>query len=166
LRDVSNFENLLVLRTFSKGYGLAGLRLGFLVANPELIALLKQASQPFPVTSLTQKAAIAALADRDFMAKTKRLMKNEREFLTKELRARDFAVVESKANNLLVKVTPQFTSSDECVLQLAAQGISVVNGSSFRGLGREFIRVSPRTREVNTKFLEGLDESLKAKGRE
>lgn len=160
IQEVNELDNLIVLRTFSKGYGLAGLRVGFCVANSKVIQALKMVNQPFPVSSLVQKAAVVALKDINFMIKTKNFMSKERKFLTGALFQRGFEVIESKANNLLVKVTPIFESSDEFVSKLSEEGVSVVNGTAFRSLEGKFVRVSPRLRETNKQFIKKLDEAI------
>lgn len=158
--SVSSINNLIVLRTFSKGFGLAGLRIGFMVADPEIVMLLKKVSQPFPVSRLAQKAAIEALNDIAFIDQTKKFMKKERQFLSTQLTARGFTVIDSSANNLLVLVKPVFSSSNECVDRLMVEGVSVVNGSSFGLSEVEFIRVSPRLRKTNNQFLKALDSII------
>lgn len=158
IREVKNFENLIVFRTFSKAFGLAGLRVGFIVANPRLIKILKKVRQPFPVSGLSQKAALAALSDKGFIRKSRRFMNREREFLIKELQKRGFEIIKSQANNILVKFDKLFNSSDEFLKLLAKKDISVVDGRSFRGLGKAFIRISPRKRKTNKKFLKCVDE--------
>lgn len=160
IREVNQLDNLIVLRTFSKGFGLAGLRVGFCAANSKVIQALKMVHQPFPINSLVQIAAVAALKDIDFMIKTKKFMNKERRFLTEALLQRGFEVIESKANNLLVKVAPLFDSSDEFVNKLSEEGVSVVNGTAFRGLERKFVRVSPRLRKTNKQFIKKLDEII------
>jgi histidinol-phosphate aminotransferase len=160
VKEVSKLRNLIVLRTFSKGFGLAGLRIGFCVASPEIIQVLKMVSQPFPVNSLALKAAQIALKDKDFMIKTKRFMDSERKFLASKLRGLELMVIESQANNLLVKVTPCFRSSNDFVNQLSNKGVSVVNGTAFKSLGREFVRISPRSRSINLLFLKLLKSTI------
>lgn len=160
IEDTQGLDNLIVLRTFSKGFGLAGFRVGFCVAKEEIIQSLKQAGQPFAVAALSQKAAIAALADDEFIQQTKCFMNKERKFLTKELRKRGFQVINSQANNLLVKVNKLFPSSDIFVAQLNELGVSVINGTSFKFSGNGFVRISPRTRSVNKKFLNAIDRIL------
>lgn len=160
IKEASRLKNLIVLRTFSKGFGLAGLRIGFCVASSKITQALKMISQPFPVSSIALKAAAIALEDKEFMKKTRRFMDAERDFLTKGLRKIGFEVVDSQANNLLVKVTPSFQSSNEFVNKLGNMGISVVNGTAFKGLGQEFVRISPRSRKTNLQLLESLKVSL------
>lgn len=160
VKEIRRFKNLIVLRTFSKGFGLAGFRVGFCVANRKVIEKLKYSEQPFPVSTIAQKAAIFALTDKQFMKRTKDFMKQEREFLSKELSARGFMVVKSEANNLLVKINRMFKSSTDFVSKLNSNGVSVVDGANFNGLNGKFIRVSPRLRETNEKFIKVIDSIL------
>lgn len=160
IKNTSELENLIVLRTFSKGFGLAGFRVGYCVTNQEIIQMLRQNSQPFAVAVLSQRAAIAALTDDNFIDKTRNMMNKEREFLTTELQKRGFHVVPSQANNLLVNITKLFSSSDEFVLRLNTQGVSVVNGTNFKFLGNRFVRISPRKRRTNLVLLKVIDEIL------
>lgn len=160
VNEVTNLPNLIVLRTFSKGFGLAGLRIGFAVADPKLTAVFNKIAQPFPISSLSLLAASLALKDQQFIVKSRKLMNRERVFLSNELKELGFTVFPSLANNLLVKVTPNFKDSDQCVDKLAKVGVSVVNGTAFRGLRKDFIRLSPRTRIINTLFIEKLSKLL------
>lgn len=158
IRETTELKNLIVLRTFSKAFGLAGIRVGFCVADMEIIKSLENVIQPFPVSAISQNIAIAALNDKRFLKTTKGFMKMERDFLTSELTKRGLEVIRSKANNLLV-ITP--ASSTEFVIKLNRKGISVVDGSSFGFENSNFIRVSPRTRKINKKFIGIIDEIFK-----
>lgn len=160
IRESQDINNLIVLRTFSKGFGLAGLRIGFCVAKPLVVEKLKQISQPFPVSSIAQKLAVTALKDKKFMSKTKRFMKQEKEFLTRELENREFKVIKSEANNLLIKINPIFESSTDFVRLLNSKGISIIDGINFDGLGTKFVRISPRLRDTNIQLLKAIDEIL------
>ena len=155
--EVDNLKNLVVLRTFSKGFGLAGFRIGFCVASKEIIRLLEQKSQPFPVSTIAEKAALLALKDTKFIKKTKEFMDNERAFLSRELEKRGFGVIDSQANNLLVRVPEP---SIRFVERLNEKGVSVVDGSSFNFGSFSFVRVSPRLRKTNKKFLQVIDQLL------
>ena len=105
INETKDFDNLIVLRTFSKGFGLAGIRIGFCVAGEGIIKLLERSGQPFPVSSISEEIAIVALKDKQFLKTTKTFMKAERDFLAGELSKKGFTVVKSQANNLLV-ITP------------------------------------------------------------
>ncbi len=95
---------LLVLRTFSKIYGLAGLRIGYGIGPAPLIALLNRAREPFNTNSLAQAAATAALRDVEHVSRTLAVTETGRKFLAEQCRALGLAVVPSVANFLLVDV--------------------------------------------------------------
>ena len=162
ITETNRFKNLIVLRTFSKGFGLAGLRIGFCVASKNIVRLLQQASQPFPVATVAEKAALVAFADTQFIKKTKEFMKSEREFLNRELKKRGFEVVRSEANNLLVVIPPFIP---DLVRRLSEKGVSVVDSSAFNLNEVKFFRVSPRLREVNRKFINVIDQILSELGK-
>ncbi len=160
IRESNIFRNLIVLRTFSKGFGLAGFRIGFCVASKDIIRKFERGSQPFPVSTVAEKTAIAALADKDFIKMTKKFMKNERSFISRQMRKRGFEVVDSQANNLLIKIPKSFKRFSQ---MLKMKGVSVVDSSSFDFEKGIFIRVSPRLRTINIKFIQIIDQIIKTR---
>ncbi len=104
LRFVREGRLLLVLRTFSKIYGLAGLRIGYGIGPAPLIALLNRAREPFNTNSLAQAAATAALGDVEHVARTQDVTEGGRKFLTEQARGLGLPVVPSVANFVLVDV--------------------------------------------------------------
>ena len=96
-------ENVIVLRTFSKAYGLAGLRIGYAVAHPELINLLNKVRQPFNANLMAQSAAMAALDDVTHIVETREMVFKGIEFFERELPKLGVEVVPSGANFLLIK---------------------------------------------------------------
>lgn len=157
IKEINGLRNLIVLRTFSKGFGLAGFRIGFCAASKKTVRLLEQVSQPFPVSTVAGKVALIAFKDTRFIKKTKKFMDCERNFLSHELEKRGFDVIKSQANNLIVMVSKP---SAEFVSKLNKKGVSVVDGSSFSFNSLSFIRVSPRLRETNKKLLLAIDQLL------
>eukprot|EP00999_Lentomonas_sp_LEN2_P002808 NODE_676_length_1275_cov_87.836237_g637_i0.p1 GENE.NODE_676_length_1275_cov_87.836237_g637_i0~~NODE_676_length_1275_cov_87.836237_g637_i0.p1 ORF type:complete len:370 (+),score=68.00 NODE_676_length_1275_cov_87.836237_g637_i0:72-1181(+) len=93
--------HLVVLRTFSKAYGLAGLRIGIGMASPEIIEMLNRARQPFNVTHLSQVGALAALDDKEHLERVVTLNSQERTRMTEELSRRGVTVVPSQGNFVL-----------------------------------------------------------------
>jgi len=102
LRRVRAGQPVFCLRTFSKAYGLAGLRIGYLVGPPEHVAEMNKVREPFNTNHLAQVAALAALADERHLRRVVRLNKQERARLGSELAALGLDVVPSEANFLLV----------------------------------------------------------------
>lgn len=154
---MNRLRNIVVLRTFSKGLGLAGFRIGFCATSEEIIQKLKRASQPFPVSTIAQKVALIAFEDIEFIKKTKNFMDGERNFLSRELEKRGLKVITSQANNLLVEVSEP---SIKFVERLNKRGVSVVDGSAFNFKKASFIRVSPRSRGTNKRFIQIIDQLL------
>ncbi len=150
---VTEYENAVVVRTFSKAFGLAGLRIGYGIIPEWLTSAYKKILIPFSVNSIAIKAAIASLRDHEYLRKTVELVKQERAFLTENLQ-RVFKVYPSKANFVLVDVSP--AKSSVVYAELMKRGIIVRDCSSFRGAGDSFIRVTVGTREQNELVVEAL----------
>lgn len=145
---------LFILRTFSKGYGLAGLRIGYAVARPEGISLLHKVRQPFNVNAMAQAAALAALDDDAHLDKTRRMVADGLHQVTAGLAERGIAYVPSVVNFLLVKVG----KGREISAALQRQRV-IVRPVDVYGLG-DFVRVTIGTPEENSRFLAGLDAVL------
>lgn len=148
--------NLIVLRTFSKALGLAGLRVGMAFANRDIINKLNDFQQPFPVSSTALIAANAAMNDAVFLERTKRFIAAERIFLTRRLTQRGFLVTRSVTNNLFV----MRNDAKAVIRMLAALDVSVIDGSFFPGNITKGFRISLRDKRTNRKFLARLDEAL------
>jgi histidinol-phosphate aminotransferase len=99
-----SYPNVILVRTFSKAYGLAGLRVGFAIGRPELIGPLNQVRTPFNVTTLGQVAAAAAIGDTEFVKQTRTLNQAGMKFVVSELARAGFTQVPSVGNFVLVEV--------------------------------------------------------------
>jgi histidinol-phosphate aminotransferase len=148
LAFVARRPGTIVMRTFSKVFGLAGLRVGFGVADTELAGYLERARHPFNVNRLAEVAALAALDDRDFVEMTLRENAAGRDFLTCELRAKGFEVWPSDANFVLVR------AGVDVYDPLLAEGVIVRPMAGF-GLP-DCVRVSVGTARENRRFVEAL----------
>jgi histidinol-phosphate aminotransferase len=95
---IKDHENVIVTRSFSKGYALAGIRLGYLVARPEMVEHLTKIKDSYNCDMLSQAAGIAALSDQDYLRETRSQIIATRGRLTSELRAMGYTVPESQAN--------------------------------------------------------------------
>ncbi len=145
------FPRLLVLRTFSKIAGLAGLRVGYAVGTAETIDRLNRVRAPYNVNRLAQVAALAAVEDREHRDKTRQFVLEERAFLTRELAKHGFLFPPSQANFLLVKVSDA-TKAREA---LARAGILVRDGAAVGFPGH--LRISIGLHETNQRLLDVLD---------
>lgn len=153
---VRRFPNLLVSRTFSKAYGLAGLRVGYGLAQPQLTDLLNRVRQPFNVNSLAQAAALAALADSEFLARSDALNREGLRRLESAFSELGLSFVPSRGNFVLVKVGPAARVYQE----LLKRGVIVRPVGNY-GLP-EWLRVSVGLPEENARFLAVLPAALAA----
>jgi len=146
---------ILTLRTFSKLYGLAGLRIGYGVAPKELIALMQRVRQPFNVNAPAQWAALAALDDTDHVRKSLEVNRQGLEYLQTEFDKLKLKYVPSQGNFILVHVG----KGQEVFKQLLTQGVIVrpMGGYKFP----EHVRVTVGTMEENRKFIEALQKVVK-----
>ncbi|MBT2233433.1 histidinol-phosphate transaminase [Nonomuraea sp. NEAU-A123] len=136
--------NVVVLRTFSKAYALAGLRVGYCVGAPEIIAQVRKAQTPFSVSALAQEAAIAALQEHEEVARRVALTVREREHVTHELRALGYDLPTSQANFLWLPLGQNSTAfTDHCL----------DNGVIVRAFAGEGVRVTIGLPEENSAFL-------------
>jgi histidinol-phosphate aminotransferase len=109
--------NVLVMRTFSKIFGLAGIRLGYAIAVPGTLAPLNRVKEPFAVNLLAQAAGVAALADKDFLRKTVETTRKERHFLYDQFERLGLECIESHTNFVLVKIGPRASDLQEELLK-------------------------------------------------
>jgi histidinol-phosphate aminotransferase len=155
LSRLGEFPNLVILQTFSKAWGMAGLRLGMAFARQEIIALMNRIKYPYNLSSLTQKTALELLADS---GKTREWVKNlleQREWLARELKKIGCieTVFPSDANFLLVRVKGARAIYDS----LTARGI-VVRDRSRIVLCRESLRITVGTPEENRLLIDYLNK--------
>lgn len=152
---IQNRKNVMSVRTFSKAYGLAGARLGYVLANREVVAIINRVSQPFNANRIALAGAKAALLDKDYFEYTLNELKNNRNYLMKSLHNRGFNVVESHTN--FVFFEGQF-SAKQLQERLLKRGIFVQAGD---GWGYpQGIRVTVGTWGEIEAFLTGLDQVL------
>ncbi|MEN7973114.1 MAG: histidinol-phosphate transaminase [Verrucomicrobiota bacterium] len=148
-------KNIIVLRTFSKAYGLAGLRIGYAVAHSELIDLLNKVRQPFNVNAMAQAAALAALDDVTHLVETRAMVFKGLEFFTDELPKIGVEVVSSGANFILAR-----TGKGREVFQELQKRKVIVRPMDPYGLP-DHIRITIGTPEQNRMVLNALKEIKK-----
>ena len=155
---LDGFDNVVVLRTFSKAFGLAGLRIGYAVACEQIVELMKKAKLPFNTSFLAQQAALAALDDLSYVKWVVDEVRRGRDFLYRGLRVLSgVRPYQSQANFLLVEVEG---SASELCNRLLERGVAV-RLLKNRGLPPDkFFRVTVGLPEENELFLEALEEVL------
>lgn len=153
----SGWKNVLVLRTFSKIYGLAGLRVGYGMGHEDLISWINRAREPFNVNSLAQLAARAALRDKAHVQKSRQMNSQEKEYLYGKFKELGLPYVPTQANFIFVDLK---TNCREVFRRMLEQGVIIRTGDIF---GHDtFIRVTIGTREQNQRFIRTLEEVLKS----
>jgi histidinol-phosphate aminotransferase len=154
LKLLSQYPNLILTRTFSKVYSLAGLRVGYGVASKEMVELLNRIREPFNVNSLAQVAALAALKEKAYYQRINKEIASEKRRLYKNLKKMNMSFVESATNFVLIDVK---TDSLQVSQKLLRQGV-IVRDMGFWGLD-QFIRVTIGTPKENDKFIKALKET-------
>lgn len=152
------YDNVLVLRTFSKVFGLAGQRIGYGVTSKKIVDYMMRIKPIFSLTRVSQRCAITALRDTEFFEKCVKDGIKSRGMLYDGLKKfKDLKVYPSEANYLLVEVKNGM-SSTEFSKELLKRGVIVRDCSSFDGLEPYYVRVSIGTFEENERFLKILEE--------
>jgi len=147
-------KNLILMRTFSKIYGLAGLRIGYGIAAPELISALEKVRQPFNANLLAQVAALAALDDDDHVCRTRQNNFTGLGFFAKAFRQLNLEYVPSFANFVLVRV------GDGQKIFYAMQKLGVITRPMGGYQLPEWIRISVGTQRENERCLAALKSAL------
>ncbi len=164
LRRAATSRRLVVLRTFSKAYGLAGLRVGFAVGAPEVVREIEKARGPYKVTRVSEAAAVAALEDREgWVPGIVAEARVQRAYLRGELESRGFRVLPSGANFLCLPLEEgplgSAATADMVTARLRKSGIAVRPFAGLHGLG-DAIRVSMGPRDEMDRLLNALDGML------
>jgi threonine-phosphate decarboxylase len=158
---INEFRNLFVLRTFTKFYGLTGLRVGFGVGCEEVVEVLADAKMPWNVNSLAQVAAVAALADEEHAQKTRQVVRAEREFLMRELAGLEgFRVFPADANYVFLDVRRSGFTAARLKEKMLRLGVLIRDCSSFQSLDSYYVRVAVRTRGENEQLLAAFRKCL------
>ena len=147
---LDEYPRLMICQTFSKAYGLAGIRLGIGMANPVIIEYFNKIKPPYNINTLTQKMALAALNDSSNVQSQVKTLISERQQMKKRLLSFDFVkyIYPSDANFLLIEVDDASLRYD----QFLTQGIVVRNRSSLLGCYNT-LRITVGTPEENIKFI-------------
>jgi histidinol-phosphate aminotransferase len=148
-------ENVMVMRTFSKAFGIAGVRVGYAVAVPELLAPLYCVKEPFAVSLLAQAAGIAALEDTAFIRRTVELTRTGRSYLSDQFKRLGLEAIPSQTNFVLVKIGPDALEVQEALLM---RGV-IVRACDGYDLP-EFLRVTVGTPNENARMIRALSEVL------
>ncbi len=148
-------KNVIVLKTFSKAYGLAGLRVGYAVLNEKLAFYMEKVRQPFNVNLIAQAAALASLDDNKFLSCTRQLVLSGKRYLYEQLLALGISYVPSVANFILIDLK---RDGEVVFKEMLKYGVIVRDMKQYNL--DNFIRVTIGTSEENRKFIQALKKVL------
>ena len=151
LRLIRDYPNLIVFRTFSKMYALAGLRIGYLAGDPEVVDVVRRTCVVYSVNALAQEAALAALGDAEHVARTRELVRTAKAFLQRELGSLGLEPISGEGNFVMVRLP---MSDSLAYRKLMTQGMMVRTMTGFRF--PNFIRVTVGPMEAMEAFVEAL----------
>ncbi len=157
ITEIQNHPNLIVSRTFSKSYSLAGLRVGFIAGESKLIDLIRKLKDSYNVGILDQRIALTAWEDEDYFQKCLGLVVSERKRLTEELGKLGFSIPESSANFIFCK--PKQGISPEAIYKTLKDKNILVRYFST-GISKDYVRISIGTEEENNSLLKELKSIL------
>lgn len=154
---IKEYSNVFIIRTMSKVMGLAGLRIGYGLANSELIDYMLRIKPVFSLTRLSYTAAMATLKDKDFIKYSTAKGIESRDYLYDEIsKFKTLKVFKSKSNFMLIDLHETGFTAAELTRELMKKGIIVRDCTSFKGIDEYWIRISIATLEEDKKFIEIL----------
>jgi threonine-phosphate decarboxylase len=163
--EIGRYPNLFVLRSFTKFFGLTGLRVGYGIASEEIIKILSTTKTPWNVNCLAQVAAVAALNDEEHSDRTSVLIKGERAFLARELSEISvFKVYPADANFFFIDIRQSGFTAAQLKEKLLEYSVLIRDCTSFAGIDEYYVRVAVKTRRENEKLLEAVKKVLGKSG--
>lgn len=160
---ISSFDNLFICRSFTKFFGLTGLRVGFGVSTPEIIEYITCGQVLWPVNCFGQSLAIEMLKSKKFIEDSLNLFFKEREFIENELKKiHELKIFPSHANFFLINLEKTGIRSTKLKEELLKENILIRDCSNYNGLNDYYIRISVKTRESNLKLINSLKRIIKS----
>ncbi|MFL6524371.1 MAG: pyridoxal phosphate-dependent aminotransferase [Nitrososphaera sp.] len=157
IEQVSEFDNLVILRSLTKSFGLAGLRVGYSVCNSNLAKKLSTNKIPWNVNGLAQVAGVVALLESGYLSKARAVIKEERRFLYDNIKKLEsFCPLKSDSNFFLVHLQARNSRQFRDRL-LKKSGVLVRDCSTFTGMGTQYIRIAVRMHRENMMLLKALE---------
>ena len=156
IKLTKNFKNLFVLRSLTKSFGLAGIRIGYGLGSKEIISVLNKIKIPWNVSGLAQHAASAAISTPKYLDKSKKIIQIESDYIKKRIsKLKNFQCYDSVTNFILIKSK---LKSSILKKKLLKKKILIRDCSNFRGLNNYYIRVAIKTRKDNQRLVDGLEK--------
>lgn len=155
LHLIKKYDNLFILRSLTKSFALAGLRIGYGIGSKQMALVLNQIKIPWNISGLAQQAASAALSDKSYLVKVKKLIKKESSYLINCIsKLTNFQCIDTSTNFILIR-----TKIKSHVLQkkLLEKKILIRDCRTIRGLDNNYIRIAVKTRKENQKLINALE---------
>ena len=151
-------KSLVILRSMTKSFSIPGLRLGYVIGHKEMIEKIARLLYPWNVNGPAQLAGEKALADKDYMKRTRLFVANERRYMSERLSSiKGLKVYQSSANFILCKLRDApIVSSLTLTRRLLREGVYIRDCGNFRGLGDKFFRVAVRKRDDSDRLIKSI----------
>ncbi|QGU00261.1 L-threonine 3-O-phosphate decarboxylase [Candidatus Syntrophocurvum alkaliphilum] len=158
LKDlVYKYDNLIILRSITKFFALPGLRLGYAIASEEIISLMEDILPPWRVNTLALAAGKASIEDYEYIEKSHKLIKQEKEYLQTQLEnLKELKVYPSTANFLLIEILNSNITANSLQQHIKNNSILIRDCSSFPGLSPYYFRIAVKSRIYNEKLIEQM----------
>jgi len=158
LNLINKYDNLFVLRSLTKSFGLAGIRIGYAVASKQFIDILQKIKIPWSVNVLAQEAGIVAIKNKSHLIKSKSIIKKEYNFLKNKIsNIQGFECLDSSTNFILIKIKQDSTKLQKKLLK---HKILIRDCKNFRGLNNHYIRVAIKSHKDNLKLVNALRATI------
>ncbi len=156
IKYVKKFNNIFILRSMTKSYGLAGIRVGYGIGNKQIISTLSKIKIPWNISGIAQHAAGAALCSTFYLNKTRKVIKKESKYLRNKIsNIHGFECYDTTTNFILIKIK---LKSKILQKKLLKKKILISYASTFRGLNNNYIRIAIKTRKDNQKLVNALEK--------
>ncbi|TDG00438.1 cobyric acid synthase [Paenibacillus piri] len=162
IRTAADSRHLTVIRSMTKFYSIPGLRLGFMVAHPDRIRLMRQQQVQWSVNTMAQLIGAAVLDDREFERRTHAWLAEERPWLIGKLTELGLLVTPSDTNYLLFSLKPLGITVQELQAEMGRRGVLIRDASRFPGLDSSYVRTAIRLREHNERLIRELGAAIGA----
>ncbi len=152
---VKKYDNLFILRSLTKSFGLAGIRIGYGVGSKSIIEILKKIKIPWSVNALAQEAGVIAIKNKSHLPKSKSIIKKESNFLKNKItKIPGFECYDSSTNFILIKTKDDSTKIQKKLLK---HKILIRDCKNFRGLNNHYIRIAVKTHKDNLKLVHAME---------
>ena len=155
IKYVKKFDNLFVLRSLTKSFGIPGIRIGYGAASKQIVEILQKIKIPWSINSLAQDAGVAALKNKSHLTKSKEIIKKESQFIKNKIAKLDGYECQNSSTNFILIKTKQ--DSKKIQNQLLKQNILIRDCKNFRGLDNHFIRIAIKSHKDNLKLVTALE---------